>query len=453
MSRLVAAGTLAFCAAFAARTANADLPAFGTLHFGDSFATARAATPGVTWRDGLVSKDTGAVLSIEASSAVEFAGARYDVSVQPQYYGGYVLNLKRGIPAATADGCEEQLIKLIQTVEPQLGAFAGSAELLHGARISEREDNALGGYSGYTIWDPRDHPQTLVRVGEKSTLVSGDVVARQPVIRLEGGSQPDVRLLRARAEISGTDAPPIIVSANGDFWRQHAVPCTVSLELARVSRIPAPEVMAFDPKSLRHAGSIARRHRVLSVLPPLPGEGLQFAFQCEVQRGRGRTQNCRSTGPAVPPPFYDVAKRWADTAEFDFSRTQMDRNDPRLLTIAFPISMSRSDIRNIDFLGAPAIDASALTFARSPMVRAEDFYPPRAKRYGIQGVVTLACQVQNDFSILCGAREGVEQPDPDLVQAAVKLIELYEASPTFPDGKTTSGQVFIRSVKFVQSES
>ena len=116
----------------------------GSLHFGDTFAAARAATPGIIWRDGAVSKATGAVLSIEASNAVDFAGARYDVSVQPLYYGGYVLHLKRGIPGVTADGCEEQLIKLIQNVEPQLGAFAGNSELLKGARITERQNDAVG---------------------------------------------------------------------------------------------------------------------------------------------------------------------------------------------------------------------------------------------------------------------------------------------------------------------
>jgi hypothetical protein len=450
MSRRAAVGILTLGVAFVARAAGPELPAFGALHFGDSFATARAVVPGVTWRDGIVSKITGTVLSIEASAAVEFAGHVYDVSVQPQYYGGYVLNLRRTVGGVTADGCEQQLSELITSTESQLGPFAGDAQLLMNERITEPGSGLLG---GYTIWAPRDHPESVVRVGEKSTLVSGDVVGDQSVKRSTGGAEPDVRLLRARGEIAGGDAPPIVVAANGDFWRQHATPCTVSLELRRAAKIPAPEVMAFDARLLRHAGSVARRHRILIALPPLPSEGLRFSFQCEVQRDRARAQNCRSTGPSEPAQFFETAQRWANAAEFDFSHAQIDRNDPRLLSMTIPVEIKPSDVRQIDFLGAPAIDSSALPFARNPARGVSDFYPPKAVRNGLEGTVTLSCQVQSDYSVLCGPRAGVAQPDDDLVAAAVKLGELYEASPTFPDGKPTGGQVFIRTVKFSLAKS
>jgi hypothetical protein len=445
MIRVASAALIALGAVAAA--AEPASPSFGAMRFGDDMATVRAAFPGTAWRDAGVSKITGRVTSMEAAGAVEIGGQRFDANVAPGYYGGYTLTLTRGF-VSNAGSCERDFSTLIETLEAQLGPVNAEPALLDRQRITD--DRKTDGGTSFNTWPLGQRMEVIEKAGKRSRYVTGDSNGGWAVKRLLDGSQPEVRLMRSRGQIAGSGAKPIIVSIAGDFWDLHAVKCTLSIQLQRDADVPAPETMTFDTKYLRLAGSVVRRHRSLESLPAVPETGLHYRFECAVPRTGSEWSGfkCRGVDADESSPFYPVAKRWAESARFDFAGSGLDRDDPRLLLITIPIDVLPGDRRSLDFLGAPAVEADAIPFARSPRTSADAYFPPRAKRLGLQGVAVLACQVQADQSILCGPRADAEQPDPDFISAGIKLAEGFEAAPAFPDGRSTAGQVFVRRVVF-----
>lgn len=87
--------------------------------------------------------------------------------------------------------------------------------------------------------------------------------------------------------------------------------------------------------------------------------------------------------------------------------------------------------------------------ASTSRVDMQEIYPPRAIRQGVEGRMTVSCQVQADISVIC-RQKAFDPPEhaPLFERAAVRLGPLLDVKSELPDGSSTAGSRFERVVGF-----
>lgn len=419
MKRLLLACVPSLLLALGAQAAEAPVVRWGPLTVGMGVDEARAALPQAEWKVGWASPITGRVSRLRAQEALEFGGRRMTVELRDERYDWH-LELTARSTEAGHQACEQAGLAMLAALEQSVGPL--QAERNPGGEV------LAFGAGSQAMWRAVQDPgEVLSRRQAASTRVD----------RMSLGARRQFERLEVRGQVGFDARQPQNCSffAIAIGWRPK----------------PPPEVLAWDPARVRGQISIGERHRLAAGLN-LPAEGQTLRLRCEASRQSGAVSGCQPADPAgQAPELLRVAQRHAGRLVLDMQG--LDRDDPQPVVLEVPVQLLPSDRRPLDF-GPATVAMSELAFAVLPTADAQRrAYPFRALRQGVGAVVTLACQVQTDGTLVCQPPQAAERERlgplaVEFERAAETLAADHRAAPALKDGRPSAGAVIGLQVRF-----
>jgi hypothetical protein len=404
----------------------------GPFRTGMSFDAARAAAPGLAWRDFTVSKYTGKVMSIAAPDAITLGGLSHAIELRPGYYDSYSIFIKHVESVADASACEQLSVPVLAELEQRFGAF-----------------NPPAGYADQPAKskDPGPPRFELVKAGEHSTISFTTNEDRDEKPRT---SNPEWR--QGVAEHDDGDYSVRFESAytSDEFSSPF---CKLVTLLDHHPPAPPWETLPFDASLFVRQPSIAVKHMSLEgVTLAKPTVAVDFA--CGVDRHSGML-GC-SPKAAAHANESVVAAALRRTLAMQVDTARLDPDNPFPVRMDLTVELAQNEHRPIDFLGAPRVSMSDLVWTEQPTAQeTQAAYPKSMLEQGVGAKVGLTCQVQSDLSLLCAVTDPKPQGDAKAAEdydklafASVAVMSLYRAAPALKSGAPSAGAVIDTRVNF-----
>ena len=412
----------------------------GPLRLGMSLEELHAAIPGAEWTAGRPLKYSQKPTEFTASGVL-LAERPFVVKVSSRHHGFYRMELEHAYAAPDADDCEQTARAVFASIEPQTGPMQPPGKIIRG-----EEGEAIG------TWSTVKLSQVLKEEEFK------------PISRAKlKGRKPARRWLRATTrESAATHANPLIefetvpgqaeATFSMDYQRgDNEDTCRIRLEAQRAPTPPPLQQLPATALKAAQTPSIARRHFEMSRLTigvTLPAGGIALNVRCNVDRDTGRTRDCQ---PPNSTPEGATAARLARAYQFDMAKVAgLDRDDPLPVLVEIPLKLAQDDIKNLtSTTTAVPISAAGFRWAiRAPASLLERLYPNRALRAAEETTVALICEIQSDYSPVCGPAQQDPRPAPDFEWAALEILTFYQAEPLARDGNSTVGRKILQNLQF-----
>lgn len=456
-ARLLTAILVAWSPALALCAARSGEPArIGPFFVGMPFEAARAATPGIEWRDSRVSGYTGRVLAIAADGAFTLGGLLHSVELAPGFRGAYTASFAHAQAVEDAPACERLVVPVIVELERTFGRFKPTPAYGEQVQTSPGRLNWTTQRmpSGALVVTPTpgagptfafSHPFDTVKMGAKSAMAFQTDGQRHR--REDASPDPLTRVGVAKYRRRDTQ-----VRVEALYRRQHGRlddrqngrqnderTCLLTTELSREGAPRRSEDLELTAANLLRAPSIADRHHSLDQ-QVLPSHAMTITLACTVDRPTGLL-DCRADR--------DAQNAWALLLAAE-DRARAYRVDPRVtnpddtlpLHTTLSITLAAEDRRPLDFASRPALPMTEVLWARVPDEAEHQTLIERGAFAGLAGArFAIKCEIQPDHSLICaaippgGSLDGLAEP------LIVKSLLGYVAAPRLRSGAPSAGAV------------
>lgn len=452
MAMLALLVTSQVTAAATAPAAKAPL-GVGPFKLGMSLDEVKAAAPGATWRDAMVSKVTGRVFAISSVEPVQVAGVDFDVAALAHYYQ-HGLRFDAAERVKDASACEQSGLALLAAIESQAGPFASDAPRTvppGPTSLQWHVQRSTSGSIGLTpsagLGSPGRTEGEAVPFGSASTAL---VEAFDDQYRSRSRKQ---RLGRGPAYLQVTAfnrGPDHTVEASVEYGDSDGFNCTTRLELQRWTQPPLPKPFDGSKAKIVSQMTIAERHMALPEGAEPVRQATDVELRCDIDRVQGWTHDCGIVSPdGLTAGQRAAALRQARALVFDM--TGVDRDDPQMMRGPVYVRLDPADRKPIDFLETEKTTLADVVFDDRP--EAEDIvrvYPPDAQEARFETDVMVTCRIEIDGSLLCGRAVLADSPYREaFVFGAYHLAGTrYRAAPMLRSGGPSAGRVIELPINF-----
>lgn len=455
MGRKVVVALAAMAIAGTASAQEMNTPVVGPMRFGMSLEQIKAAAPTATWSDVGFTKHARRLTSIRGEAAVTLADTPFDLEAYDSY-GTRKWTLSTVIRNSSATACDAKARAVFAALDPGLPALTSRAPTVIPGQRTTAPWNVQRLPGGGVVVTPgissqgpaTTYGETISMSAKSSALIQARDAKSRPVTAKDYGKRPPVSYT-LEASTSSDQGPFITYTADfGDFLDPTA--CAIRLTIEVGDARPG-EARAFDPAKLS-APLIGYRHWRAFRLGTIPAQGVEVPLICAVSRASGRITNCDQDQKSTPElaPYASAIERNYETASYDLGA--VDKDDPLPVTIRFNGRIDASDRRPIDFLDAPRTPLKDLRWRGVTTAREwERLYSADLQDKGLQASLTFTCQIQSDYSVICG---NIRAQDQDAaVAAAFEPIVLHGMTGAYAaekkaDGASSVGAVFDYAVVF-----
>jgi hypothetical protein len=388
-------------AALAAKPAPEPI-AMGPFHLGMTFDEARAAAPQLAWQE-VALHDNPYRKALLAPDALEIGGLRYNVHIEPGWYGAYTLTFFRTTPADNPEACAKAAEALFAELESRFGTFvAGEAR------------------------DKQTKTQTR-RAGKAS---------RYTWLTTPNFSEASAVLHRDGAELLAHGA--YVVKNLRDEWE-----CEAALKISAPGHAPESELIAESKLKPDLEPSLGVLHNTTEQVE-FPSGGFSITSQCKISRESGKLEWCKgdpshpkAIGAAIAARSYHLA----------FATDSLEPGNPvplySNLTFRFEPTQRLS-------LASPTevVDEHSVSWSEERTKPPVDTGLPSDEKYYEHGTVTVACQIQADGSLACrdaeltlssGSKADAPLTERFLFKARTEL-QYRRAARELADGSRSAGR-------------
>ena len=410
---------------------------------GMSFAEAEAAAPGLVWRAEHVSALTGRTLAKLASDAIVLGGVPHDIVLTPGFHGESTLVLSH---YEVADGplqCQATSVAVLADLESRFGRFKADPPrestpsgtgYLPAYRTQKTENGIIvvpdPGSLGASFPTYNSLPHDMVKAGKRSRMVF-DLVTEPPSRRV-GRSEFRSRALHVN------------VLSYFDPAEFAEMQCLVRTTVTQHGESVRPQEIEIPADRMLSAISTGLKHHSLDGVP-LPADGVVLHFNCVPDRRSGGLY-CGDPEEETDPALIHAANLRIDGMSFDASWPELD--DPATDSLQLAAALNPADRVTFDILATTLTPAEEIRWTGFP---GEDVM--NRHRAAGSGKVRVACQVQQDLSLVCAALDanGAAIPTESATpaeSAAVDILRRYAPAAELASGAPAAGAVFETFVDF-----
>jgi hypothetical protein len=193
------------------------------------------------------------------------------------------------------------------------------------------------------------------------------------------------------------------------------------------------------PPILQQSPTIAQYHWIWKKLDVLPKEPLEIIMSCPIANTGKVGRFCKAKNEPYNSPLSSVAISVLSRSKPNFpmfeSVSAAVANGPER-RVSFPLILDPSTKPVIDITSGRIVHPSQIKFTKG----GGNYYPARALRREIEGKLTMDCQVQVDFSIICNAVQFDPQEHFNLFEKVADTVSIYsKVSEKLSDGSSSSG--------------
>lgn len=156
-----------------------------------------------------------------------------------------------------------------------------------------------------------------------------------------------------------------------------------------------------EPPAFSQTPTLAQYHLISKLLEDFPPELVKVNVSCRINEdGRVELSLCGPESGRYDDPQIKLVRLliFAGAPVLpEFEPVPSPSKFGRQIT--FPLAIDRSKLPVIDLTTGRAVPRSLISFTQQPRAS----YSSRALRAGAQGTLTMDCQVQSDYSIICAA--------------------------------------------------
>lgn len=205
-------------------------------------------------------------------------------------------------------------------------------------------------------------------------------------------------------------------------------------------QLPEPPVLSKSP-------TLAQYHLIWKVLEHLPPEVTRLNVSCQItDLGQVNLGSCEPEAGLYPSERDDLASLLIIAGAPvlpEFEAAPSSRKIGR--QISFPLNIDRSTRPLIDLTTGRVVDRSLIKMTNER----QNVYPSGAFRAEAQGKLTLDCQVQSDYSIICTSTH-FDPPEnfKYFAHFGDELSKYSKVSEQLTDGSNSAGVRSTITVKF-----
>ena len=198
--------------------------------------------------------------------------------------------------------------------------------------------------------------------------------------------------------------------------------------------------------------TIAQRHYVWSSFKTIPKANMDVLVRCQIRAdGSVSLASCEIVGDVgADAPERSAAIRLLYLGPILMSTFPMisDAQAKKISRlVSFPLRFDPTTNPAVDLQSGPLVEKALFANLRLPV---NDFdYPPAALRAGAQGKLSVLCQVQTDFSLIC-AQQAFDPPENGhyFEGWAASLGRRAKISPNLTNGQSAAGVRTVFSINF-----
>jgi hypothetical protein len=411
-----------------------DSDTFGAFRVGMSESEARTAGPRLAWKAEHAGP-TGRLRALRTEDAVEFAGQRYDLTLEYRYYGAAGFHLHTASPARSPEECRTRLLPVVIELERRFGYF-----------LEPSRTRAQYG-PGSLMWQRGEHgaiypialPGRQISEGAETFAVTAH--SRLAVIPLESEGPAAIAW---RADLERTPAARHSVRLEGRYSSPDTAGGSCALAIA-IDRDGTPPKFEELPEAGRTwAVTPTRGTRHFAALQVELDAPLDLVYRCRVERRTGVLDECEREDNEATTALQDIAAS-ALLREYRVDVRGMDPEVPVSLMTTVTVHLDAADRIDAEPGDAPQLTQRAARLKRISGARPFDSeYPRTALELELEAQIVLSCRIEDDLSLACMQGEITPTHDPEIARefamAARQIAIGLRASPLTRDGRATAGQ-------------